>query len=287
MAVVLLSALGLCGFSGPFNRHPIDSYRATVSRLQEVSSRLPAGTRDERTRDEQPLATECLLLPCSPYPGESSLTPGEVMLQELEDDQETRTQLFLNADGTVSHGATDGPPPAGFCGLWQCGSEQFQMTIGRSFSTSAAMLERGQVGQMQEDIVYSVTRVYEGVVEVESPEGVGAIQGRIDMVREEDAAAWAASGATSIQAFDPLSNVKTPPIGYFVSRRKTNPAVPHTLSLSSLMRSRRTESRTGPGYQYHQRPHVGSVSYSGNVGSPARERLLRALVHHHKKIIHY
>lgn len=162
---------------------------------------------------EANVATECLLLPHGPYPGASVLAPGELMLQELEDDEETRTQLFFRPDGTVSHGETDGPPPAGFCGLWQCGSSQFQMTLSRSFSTSKAMLQPGQV---DDSVVYTVTRIYEGAVEPQALAGVGIIQGRIDMVRGEEVAAWQESMAASISDFDPLANVKTPPIGYFV-----------------------------------------------------------------------
>ena len=52
--------------------------------------------------------TECLLLPKEAYPGSPPVSiVGEVMLQELEDDEETRTQLFFKSDGTIGHGSTD------------------------------------------------------------------------------------------------------------------------------------------------------------------------------------
>ena len=150
------------------------------------------------------------------FPGESPVNlVGEVMLQELEDEEETRTQIFLHPDGTLSHGATDGPPPAGFCGLWQCGSSKFQMTLSRGFSTPSVTLERGQRGQIADDITYTVVRVYEGSVDASST-GVGIINGRIDLIQDEDMQGWAASDATSIAAFDPFASIETPPIGYFV-----------------------------------------------------------------------
>ena len=139
---------------------------------------------------------------------------GEVMLQELEDDEETRTQLFFKSDGTIGHGSTDGPPPAGFCGLWQCGEKQFQMTLSRAFSSPSATLSPEQQGGMESDIAYTVVRVYEGTVDAES-KGVALLNGRIDLLSDSDVAAWAGSDASSIAALDPF-DIDVPPVGYFV-----------------------------------------------------------------------
>ena len=77
----------------------------------------------------------CVLLPHEPYPGEKpEEVGGEMSLQEMEDSLSSSSQIFLNADGTVGFGATDGPPPLDVCGLWQCGEEGFQMTLQRTFS---------------------------------------------------------------------------------------------------------------------------------------------------------
>lgn len=77
----------------------------------------------------------CVLLPHEPYPGEKpEEVGGEMSLQEMEDSLSSSSQIFLNPDGTVSFGATDGPPPLDACGLWQCGEEGFQMTLQRTFS---------------------------------------------------------------------------------------------------------------------------------------------------------
>ena len=169
-----------------------------------------------RVYETPEVVAECLLLPREPFPGAPHLDlVGEVSLQELEDDEETRTQLFFNADGTISHGATDGPPPAGVCGLWQCGADQFQMTLSRAFSSPSAMLDSSMIGQMTEDITYSVVRTYTGAV-TKRDSGVGVVNGRIDLVKDADAAQWSDSGATSIASFDPFSNIEETPIGYFV-----------------------------------------------------------------------
>ena len=163
---------------------------------------------------DQSIMTECLLLPKEPFPGRPHMAiVGEVSLQELEDDEETRSQLFFHEDGTVSHGATDGPPPAGFCGLWQCGESTFQMTLSRAFSAPSAIGRR--TGRMSDDITYTVVRVYEGTVERDST-GVAIVEGRIDLIKDEDAAQWSGSGATSIAALDPFASIQLPPIGYFV-----------------------------------------------------------------------
>ena len=161
------------------------------------------------------IMTECLLLPKEAYPGSPPVSiVGEVMLQELEDDEETRTQLFFKSDGTIGHGSTDGPPPAGFCGLWQCGEKQFQMTLSRAFSSPSATLSPEQQGGMEADIAYTVVRVYEGTVDAES-KGVALLNGRIDLLSDSDVAAWAGSDASSIAALDPF-NIDVPPVGYFV-----------------------------------------------------------------------
>ena len=74
-------------------------------------------------------SSSCLLLPYNDFPGEpEGLLIGEVQLQELEDDMECRSQIFLNADGSVCGGATDGVPYESLCGFWQSGSGGFQVS---------------------------------------------------------------------------------------------------------------------------------------------------------------
>lgn len=124
----------------------------------------------------------CLLLPYNPFPGAASpLLIGEVQLQEMEDDMECRTQLFLNADGTVAAGATDGPLPDAMCGFWQAGSEGFQMTLQRTFAT---ILGLNRDGSDRKGSQYTVTRVYLGSVNPES-NGQLLVEGRIIFYDED------------------------------------------------------------------------------------------------------
>ena len=64
--------------------------------------------------------------------------------------------------------------------------------------------------------------MYKGVINQEST-GVGVANGRIDLVKPQDALAWAGSGASSIAAVDPFSNIEVPPIGYFTLDTNTLP----------------------------------------------------------------
>jgi len=117
----------------------------------------------------------CVILAHDNFPGEAPGTiVGEMSLQEMEDSLATSSQIYLELDGTVSIGATDGPPPADVCGLWQCGEKEFQMTIQRSFAASS------------DDIFgtgpkYTVTRLYRGMVDHDAPAGLKVVEGRIDM----------------------------------------------------------------------------------------------------------
>ena len=112
------------------------------------------------------LSDLCAILPSSPFPGQApEIVGGEMELAEREDSCESRTQLFLHPDGTVSLGQTDGPPPVSVCGLWQCGSQEFQMVLRRAFST-----ERFST--------YTVTRVYRGAVNAAST-GINVVEGRM------------------------------------------------------------------------------------------------------------
>ena len=116
----------------------------------------------------------CLLLAHDNFPGEAPGTVmGEMSLQEMEDSLATSSQIYLNLDGTVSIGATDGPPPADVCGLWQCGEEEFQMTIQRSFTADNDVFGTGPK--------YTVTRLYRGMVNHDAPAGLKVVEGRIDL----------------------------------------------------------------------------------------------------------
>ena len=121
----------------------------------------------------------CLMLPADPFPGAPpKIVGGEMELQELEDDMESRTQVFLNPDGTVELGATDGPPPLDFCGLWQCGANSFQMVLRRVFSTDKSIFPDPNGPK------YAVTRVYAGSIDPTST-GVALIEGRMAFYNQD------------------------------------------------------------------------------------------------------
>ena len=134
----------------------------------------------------------CVMLPHTPFEGTApALVGGEVNLQELEDDTDTITQLFLNPDGTITHGATEGPLPAAACGLWQCGRTQFQMTLTRSFTNPGMTLPAAYDKSWQlKDYTYSVTRIFMGNVNPNAfnPEealgGVNIVEGRMELYDE-------------------------------------------------------------------------------------------------------
>jgi len=114
------------------------------------------------------LSELCLLLPSAEFPGDApALLAGdaEVELAEMEDSCESRSQLHLCSDGRVSVGQTDGPPPVSTCGVWQCGSDEFQMVIQRTFATQ-------RFGN------YRITRVYRGAVNPDSS-GINLVQGQM------------------------------------------------------------------------------------------------------------
>lgn len=123
-------------------------------------------------------------LPCALYPGETpAMVGGEVCLHEMEDDTETYTQLYFNEDGTITAGSTDGPLPEVTTGLWQCGSEGFQMIFSRTFTVEPSTLEGKLEGGMTDPITYSVTRVYLGAVNQDTVEstGIQMLEGRMEL----------------------------------------------------------------------------------------------------------
>ena len=131
------------------------------------------------------LSDLCILLPSDSFPGNApELVGGEMELAELEDSCESRTQIFLSPDGTVTLGQTDGPAPVSTCGVWQCGNESFQMVLQRTFPT-----ERFST--------YTVTRVYRGMVNAASS-GIKVVEGQMGLhaeaIGDELSPAYAGAG---------------------------------------------------------------------------------------------
>ena len=171
----------------------IDAYSPGGAMRSLRSQRTGATvTNDLSILGAEDAESACVMLPHTPFEGTApALVGGEVNLQELEDDTDTITQLFLNPDGTITHGATEGPLPAAACGLWQCGRTQFQMTLTRSFTNPGMTLPAAYDKSWQlKDYTYSVTRIFMGNVNPNAfnPEealgGVNIVEGRMELYDE-------------------------------------------------------------------------------------------------------
>lgn len=153
----------------------------TASHLVHSHPRLtPNLHMGAMARYENDASALCVLLPSPPFPGKppALLNCGssdvEICLRELEDAGERCTQLFLSHDGSVHHGFTDGPAPKSACGLWQCGSQGFQMTLVRTFRERA------------KDLSSVVSRLYMGTVNQMANDGLELVCGQVDDYEGED-----------------------------------------------------------------------------------------------------
>ncbi|KAL1508527.1 hypothetical protein AB1Y20_004627 [Prymnesium parvum] len=204
----MLAVLCLAAFSPP--RRPGAPLRAPAALAQRRC--------DARTAPPSALQEDqaCVLLPFPPFPGDPPVDfGGEMSLQEMEDSASSVSQVFLNPDGTVSFGATDGPPPVDTCGLWQCGAEEFQMTLQRRFAMDASILGDGPT--------YTVTRLYRGQVNKQAVAGLNVIEGRIDLydaeLAEDPALLSQSKKGRNVWSGEVLSGADSlsmsAPIGYF------------------------------------------------------------------------
>mmetsp|Transcript_90859 Transcript_90859/g.166770 ORF Transcript_90859/g.166770 Transcript_90859/m.166770 type:complete len:334 (-) Transcript_90859:131-1132(-) len=123
----------------------------------------------------------CLLLPNDDYLGEApAQIGGEMELAEMEDSSMHRTQIWLNPDGTVTLGQSEGPPHVDSCGLWQCGSDDFQMTLQRRFSNDLSLEPDDPDASF-----FTVTRTYTGLVNSEGT-GVDIVSGSMHFYHYEN-----------------------------------------------------------------------------------------------------
>jgi len=97
-------------------------------------------------------------------------------LEEMEDKETEITEVFLNADRTVSLGETDGPVYISAQGTWSKNGPSFQMNLIRTFEAGK---EKGQPTDMGE-FSFSVERVYAGDMTVVG--GKTAVSGVIHQI---------------------------------------------------------------------------------------------------------
>uniref|UniRef100_A0A6U0KI98 Lipocalin-like domain-containing protein n=1 Tax=Minutocellus polymorphus TaxID=265543 RepID=A0A6U0KI98_9STRA len=79
-------------------------------------------------------------------------------LEELEDRDDCSTEVLLKDDGTVTTGATDGPPPSESSGTWEFAGDTFKMELKRVYQGGEPPLKSTDVGEFK----YEVKRSYEG-----------------------------------------------------------------------------------------------------------------------------
>mmetsp|Transcript_8672 Transcript_8672/g.18973 ORF Transcript_8672/g.18973 Transcript_8672/m.18973 type:complete len:182 (+) Transcript_8672:71-616(+) len=97
----------------------------------------------------------------------AELSQKEFQLEELEDREECETELWLNDDGTITIGKSNGPKIKEYRGDWhilETATEEdrpFRMRLSRTYE-AGCHTGRNQVG----DIIYTLTREFHGNVEM-------------------------------------------------------------------------------------------------------------------------
>ena len=91
--------------------------------------------------------------------GLGDLSTKEFQLEELEDKEECETELWLNDDGSVTLGATNGPQYSNYQGTWDITNDDdddlpFRMRLTRSYEVPVG------------DISYDVIREFWGSLEM-------------------------------------------------------------------------------------------------------------------------
>lgn len=110
-----------------------------------------------------------------------SLIGKEYQLEEREDQDTEITELWLNKDGTITMGLTDGPPVKKFWGIWtllDSGEQPFKMEFIRTYS-AGEHTGKNQMGEF----TYEVKREFRG-----APEVVGSSIGIIGSIHGDDEA---------------------------------------------------------------------------------------------------
>ena len=79
-------------------------------------------------------------------------------LEELEDSESCTTEIYLQSDGEVVIGQTDGPIFVNAKGIWELSADnKFRMSISRSYKT-------GQSGTDMGEFMYSTERIFLGEI---------------------------------------------------------------------------------------------------------------------------
>jgi len=104
-------------------------------------------------------ATTTVASPKTSYSRED-LCSKEFQLEELEDKEESETEVWLNDDGSITLGASNGPLVTDYTGEWHLleTTGDFRMRLTRRFESPGS----GRIG----DIQYDLTREFWGSIEM-------------------------------------------------------------------------------------------------------------------------
>jgi len=113
-------------------------------------------------------ATTTLLRMANTSPTTASFTDilnKYFQLEELEDKETCTTEVFLNADRTVTVGKTDGPVFKEASGTWEFnsmldGGRNFKMTLRRTYDAGKESSKRTDMGEFD----FTVTRTFTGQI---------------------------------------------------------------------------------------------------------------------------
>lgn len=108
-------------------------------------------------------------VPVAPlHASRADLATKEFQLEELEDKEDCQTELWLNDDGTVTLGMTNGPRVKDYSGSWsllETASEAerpFRMRLTRSYEAGSSSSGENMMG----DFTYDIKREYWGSIEM-------------------------------------------------------------------------------------------------------------------------
>lgn len=109
----------------------------------------------------------------------STLTKGdfvgkEFQLEEREDKDTEITELWLQEDGTLKFGQTDGPPTEKAWGIWTLrdgGEKPFRMEVIRTYKTAEDRSGANQVGEFSYEVKREFWGEIKGIGEILTVEG--------------------------------------------------------------------------------------------------------------------
>mmetsp|Transcript_3151 Transcript_3151/g.7006 ORF Transcript_3151/g.7006 Transcript_3151/m.7006 type:complete len:197 (+) Transcript_3151:109-699(+) len=96
------------------------------------------------------------------YVSGSDLTSRDFQIEELEDREGCETELWLNEDGTVTIGATNGPSVKDYVGNWELIETSFRMRLTRSYGAGSSSTGANCIGEF----TYDITREFWGTLEM-------------------------------------------------------------------------------------------------------------------------